>query len=584
MVRLCAHASVLGLLLALLAAPQAQAATSWTGLPGLNAASGAQWIRDFQFASFPPTTGTTVYAATEGEGVFRSQFGGAAWQPFNSGLDDINARYVRTLLVSGTDVYAGTNLGVFKSEGGGEWKPLAQGPEENPANPRKLNESVQSLVSLPAGGPMLAGVFSGGVYRSNDDGKTWIPPAPGNGMPAHQTVTSIRSFPFLPGGPVYAASGTGIYRSFDNGATWQLRSDGIGGSPNFLWADSNRPDVMYAGTSASGMYRSINGGLTWSEINVGLLAVRTRGLEIFTASQGAVVYIATEDGLWAGRSRGNSATPPPPIWSRVTSQGLGTNTIMWALTPPALPAGQGTFGLFAGTQSNGGYFLALPAGRQPHVPRSDTTNVTTNCPRINDIAPQVGDTLDVVHNLGTGEPGSWDGTDPIDFAYQWQRCTGTTANTCTDMTNETGETYVVTEADDIANRRFRVEVTATNPAPTFQDAVRYSAISPNETGPGPNSVPCLRRSQASTWSPPARTRRPRSATSCVPMVRMSSWFDPDATSFAYQWLRCTTVLISSCRDIPGATHSATTGSSRATGRSSSGSGSRATRTGTRART
>ena len=78
---------------------------------------------------------------------------------------------VRALLASstGTTVYAGTDLGIFKSTGGA-WQPVAQGPEADPAQPKKLNQSVQSLVSLTAG-PMLAGVFSGGVYKSGDGGE-----------------------------------------------------------------------------------------------------------------------------------------------------------------------------------------------------------------------------------------------------------------------------------------------------------------------------------------------------------------------------------------------------------------------------
>ena len=79
---------------------------------------------------------------------------------------------VRTVYTSGTTVYAGTTAGLFKSVGGGGWQPVAQGPEDDPKNPKKLNARRAGGPHRP-GGTMLAGVASGGVYRSTDGGATW---------------------------------------------------------------------------------------------------------------------------------------------------------------------------------------------------------------------------------------------------------------------------------------------------------------------------------------------------------------------------------------------------------------------------
>src|SRR5215207_4967421 len=182
--------------------------SKWYKLPGLNAASGAQWVRAFAYST-PPNV---VYAGLEGGGVFRSTNGGATWSAFNSGFSNPLITNVRALLASstGTTVYAGTDLGIFKSTGGA-WQPVAQGPEENPAQPKKLNQSVQSLVSLTAG-PMLAGVFSGGVFKSGDGGETWSPPPANSGMPASETVYGLTEN--VPGF-VYATAGSGVYLSTD---------------------------------------------------------------------------------------------------------------------------------------------------------------------------------------------------------------------------------------------------------------------------------------------------------------------------------------------------------------------------------
>lgn len=87
-------------LLALLIVPPAQAGQSeWTSLNGLTAGSGAQHIRAFAYDNVPPTT---VYAATDDQGVFRSLNAGVSWSPFNNGLDNLQAKTVRALLVEGT--------------------------------------------------------------------------------------------------------------------------------------------------------------------------------------------------------------------------------------------------------------------------------------------------------------------------------------------------------------------------------------------------------------------------------------------------------------------------------------------------
>ena len=168
------RALVLAVILAGAVAPAARAdvpfpPSQWYGLPGLNEASGAQWVRAIAHGT-PPNV---VYAGLEGGGVFRSTTGGATWSAFNSGFPNPLTTNVRALLTSstGTTVYAGTDDGIYKSTGGA-WQPLAQGAEADPGNPKKLNQSVQSLVSLP-GNVMLAGVFSGGVYKSPDGGSTW---------------------------------------------------------------------------------------------------------------------------------------------------------------------------------------------------------------------------------------------------------------------------------------------------------------------------------------------------------------------------------------------------------------------------
>jgi hypothetical protein len=473
------------------------------------------------------TPPTTIYAGTEGDGVFRSLNDGLTWEPFNSGLES-EGSHVRVIYTGEGKVFAGTDGGLFASSGGA-WEPVAQGPEEDPAHPAKLNAAVQAVVSLP-GGTMLAGTASFGVFRSTDGGKTWSPPPEGNGMPSGgQTVWSFANFANF----VWAATSSGIYRSADFGSTWTLASDGIPESATTLavFPDGKVPTIYYAATASDGLYRTINGGVTWEAIAPEHFAGGTiRAVQEFTGDKHTRLYTATQEGLWVATVPnvtlpgpvGGIQVPGPMTWRQVTQAGLGNNTIMWALT--GFSTAPGT--LFAGTQSNGGYSLTF----QPPV--------NTEAPKWFPVALQVGTAL-------LGLPGSWSGTEEIEYAYRWQRCTTTSAGSCTDIEGAGEQVYALAKADE--GKYLRLAVTATNDFPEPIEAlhVAYSTIQgPVEQAPGP--LPGEIQQQAPSIvdiSPGAEQGLPTegdtlSAPSGAPGE--SGWyFNPAASSaVSYHWLLC----------------------------------------------
>jgi hypothetical protein len=66
--------------------------------------------------------------------------------------------------------------------------------------------------------------------------------------------------------------------------------------------------------------------------------------------------------------------------------------------------------------------------------------------------PQAGQTL-------TAQPGTWSGSQPITYSYQWQRC-NENGSACNDIAGATGSTYTATSAD--TTNTLRVRVTAKN--------------------------------------------------------------------------------------------------------------------------
>jgi len=136
----------------------------------------------------------------------------------------------------------------------------------------------------------------------------------------------------------------------------------------------------------------------------------------------------------------------------------------------------------------------------------------------------------------TASPGTWTGTVPISFAYQWRRCTfDGTLMECIDIAGATGASYAV-DADDV-DTFLRVEVTATNLGgsdPASVDTDDVTASTPRNTAPPLISgTPHVGESLPTSNGVWAMTKEP-------------------ITGFTYQWRRCLADG-SGCTDIVGAT-------------------------------
>ena len=99
------------------------------------------------------------------------------------------------------------------------------------------------------------------------------------------------------------------------------------------------------------------------------------------------------------------------------------------------------------------------------------TAVAATSPPRNTVRPTISGTARQGELL-TADPGSWSGTQPMTFAYQWLRC-DTNGASCSNIIGATSKTYTVNSVD--VGNALRVRVRATN-------SVRSStAISPPRT-------------------------------------------------------------------------------------------------------
>lgn len=108
-------------------------------------------------------------------------------------------------------------------------------------------ESVGALVRTPSGA-LLAGTSNSGIFRSTDEGFSWLPTSGSTGY--------IRALAVIPGGKIFASNNEGaVVESVNDGSTWVDRSSGLPGTGVLSLA--MLPDGrLLAGTSETGIYRS----------------------------------------------------------------------------------------------------------------------------------------------------------------------------------------------------------------------------------------------------------------------------------------------------------------------------------------
>ncbi len=120
----------------------------------------------------------------------------------------------------------------------------------------------------------------------------------------------------------------------------------------------------------------------------------------------------------------------------------------------------------------------------------ETQSQGTATPPANTAAPTISGTAQQGQTL-TASNGSWSGTTPLTYRYQWRHC-DTAGNTCGNISGATNQSYLLAAAD--VGTTIRVVVTATNTAGPSSATSAQTAVVQST----PTSGPCETRS-----TPPA---------------------------------------------------------------------------------
>jgi len=234
-------------------------------------------------------SGNNLFAGTDC-GVFLSTNNGTRWTAVSSGLPQTIYygytqqifTYVNALAVSGQDLFAGTNYGVYLStNNGASWTAVDS----------DLTPTVNALAV--SDNAIFAGTANLGIYRSTNNGTSWT--AVDSGITDSAYVFSLA----VSGNNIFAGTSNGVFLSTNNGTSWKAVDSGL---PSFTYVNALAVsgNTIFAGMS-TGIFVSTNKGTSWTAIDAGLtetyiLSLAASGDTIFAGSDGNGVFLSTNNG------------------------------------------------------------------------------------------------------------------------------------------------------------------------------------------------------------------------------------------------------------------------------------------------
>ena len=256
-------------------------------------------------------SGLNLFAGTVGAGILLSTDNGTSWTAVNAGLGNSQ---VRSLAVSGTNLFAGTDGGVFLStNNGASWAGASTGLTGGSVyalavSGTNLFASTVTQVSVStdiarswttasgglasstiyslavSGTNLFAGTYDAGVFLSTNYGVSWT--QVNSNLP--RTVYALA----VSGTNLFAGTRSGVFLSTNNGGNWTSISPDLSG----VYSLAIHGDTLFAGRSGYSVYVSTDNGHIWSAANDGLITPHL----VFNcfAFIGNIVFVATDAGVW----------------------------------------------------------------------------------------------------------------------------------------------------------------------------------------------------------------------------------------------------------------------------------------------
>ncbi len=257
------------------------------------------------------TSSPMLFAGSDGCGVELSTDNGTNWTNVSAGLSGFGLN-VNALAVHGSDLFAGTEDGVFVSTDNGTiW---------NPANAGLPQNTTIAAFAVSATNGSMPILFAStefpkapGVFRSTDNGTGWQAVNTGlkdsNSVHAFAVIAANTSSPTIFSG----TNNDGVFLSTNNGTTWNSANTGLTytyGVLSFAVLDTNSASpIVFAGTWENGVFRSTDNGTSWNAEDTGLTDLKINcfavsGTNLF-AGMDSNIFLSTDSGAtWGNVSDG----------------------------------------------------------------------------------------------------------------------------------------------------------------------------------------------------------------------------------------------------------------------------------------
>jgi photosystem II stability/assembly factor-like uncharacterized protein len=266
----------------------------------------SSYVGGIKALAIDPAHPLTLYAGTTTVGAFRSEDGGATWTAINDGLplgSPGSTTYYGTVNALAPDPHHANRPsalldGGYLGSGGyyvfedNRWQPVST------AGSNCASGLVKNYLYFHPTNPAILYCAGNGFYKSTDGGVHWE-------RESGPVDTRARELAFHPSTPdtIYAAGEAGIYygavstggvfKSSDQGETWLQRAQGITAeSFESVAIDPRNSSNIYAGSSEGYLARTSDGGLTWQDSPVYYSSVSDIAVDPLNSQK---IYVAASD-------------------------------------------------------------------------------------------------------------------------------------------------------------------------------------------------------------------------------------------------------------------------------------------------
>jgi hypothetical protein len=240
---------------------------------------------------------SSIYAGTDGDGIFLSTDNGENWARINNRLSN---KVVHTVFINGKTIFAGTDSGASISTNNGlSWNTINSGLSG-------LGVWSFAVSNFFGDTTIFAGTWSG-VYSSTDKGKNWeVTGLPYTTMPVHSIIVHNN---FI----VAATLGGGVFGSQSSGLIWDdisiTYTDTVTGNKAVMpvYSLAAIDTIIIAGAGPGNIYymafndTDFTGVNTLSKIKKPFLSFAIRNSNLFVGNSDGYVLLSPNDGLnWEG--------------------------------------------------------------------------------------------------------------------------------------------------------------------------------------------------------------------------------------------------------------------------------------------